>query len=155
MYPPSYNTNIRHHIPCPTSSRTTYHTMYHTTPILYLHHPRGSTIRGHEKSMPNNKDNAVEPRGSTIRAQLCRRSSRSSAAGAHIYSTTTQSKSPTQPSTICFAVYCMNSQPPPCNTNAGGVENSIKTAQANKRAVTRQACQVSGTAEFTGWVAIV
>ena len=57
---------VPHHAPCHTVP-------YRTTPTLYLHHRRGSTIPGHDKIMPNVKDNAVEPRGSTIRAQLCSR----------------------------------------------------------------------------------
>ena len=110
--------------------------------------PRGSTIRGHEKSMPHIKDNDVEPRGSTIRAQLCRsicsRSNHRSATGAHIYSTATQSNSPTQPSTARFSVYSMNSQPSPRknSSSAGGVENSSQTAQAKQES--SHATSVSG-----------
>ena len=87
--------------------------------------------------MPNIKDNAVEPRGSTIRAQLCNsicsRSSHSSAARAHIYSTAIQSKPPVQPSTTRFPVFSMNSQRSPCNSsNAAGVGNSSQAAQAEQ-----------------------
>ena len=114
--------------------------------LLNLHQPRGSNTREHEKGMPNINDNTVEPRGSTIRAQLCSsicsRGSHSSAAGAHIYST--PSKPRTQPSTTRFSVYSMNSQPPPCNSgNAGGVENnSSPAAQAEHES--SHATSVSG-----------
>ena len=152
MYPPTkpfipYQHTISRTVPDHTPNCTNYHTTYHTIPKLYLHHPRRSTIRGHDKSMPNIKENIVEPRGSTIRAQLCgsiySRSSHNSAAGAHIYSTGIQSNPPTQPSTTRFSVDILHSQPSPCNSsNAGGVENSRQVAHAEQES--SHATSVSG-----------
>ena len=161
-----YQHNISHTVPHHTPYRTTYHTI----PILYLQHLRGSTVRGHEKSMPTppkglnhtrtREDHARYHRSRTILLnrgaqpyEHC--SAAACAAGEHIYITDNQSKSPTQPSAIRFSVHRINLQPPPCNSsNAGGVVRTVvRPRRLNKRAVTRPACQVSGTAEFTRWIA--
>ena len=108
-------------VPCHnTHHATPYRTTYHTITILPRINPRrGSTIRGHKKSMPNIKENTVEPRCLTIRAQPSQQHAAEAATALQqelIYSTAIQSKPPTQvqPASRCST----NSQPSPCNRTA-------------------------------------